>query len=165
VNVKERSAREIWEAVLGELQLQVTKTNFDTWLRETVGLSYEDGQFVVGVSSPFVVEWLDKQLHSLIEKTLISVTGRDPKVRFQIHHDELGIMSTRGAKASSPSLGLRNRMTNSCTLNPKYTFQSFIVGHCNRLAHSFMAGWGWERRICYTLSAISFRQATCDRFM
>ena len=140
MNVKERSAREIWEAVLGELQLQVTKTNFDTWLRETVGLSYENGRFVVGVSSPFVVEWLDKQLHSLIEKTLISVTGRDPKVRFQIHHDELGIMSTRGAKASSPSLGLSNRRTNSCTLNPKYTFQSFIVGHCNRLAHAAALG-------------------------
>jgi len=138
VNVKERSAREIWEAVLGELQLQVTKTNFDTWLRETVGLGYEDEQFVVGVSSPFAVEWLDKQLHSLIEKTLISVTGHSPKVRFQIHNNENGTMSIGGAKASSPSLALSTRRTN--TFNPKYTFQSFIVGNCNRLAHAAALG-------------------------
>ena len=66
--VKE-SAGEIWEAVLGELQLQVNRTNFDTWLKDTVGLSYERDKFVVGVPSPFAVEWLEKRLISLIDQS------------------------------------------------------------------------------------------------
>ena len=56
--VKE-SAKEIWEAVLGELQLHTTKTNYETWLKDTVGLDYKDNQFVVGVPSPFAIEWLE----------------------------------------------------------------------------------------------------------
>jgi chromosomal replication initiator protein len=139
--LKQRSAREIWEAVLGELQLQVTKTNYDTWLRETVGLAYQDGHLVVGVSSPFAVEWLENRLQSLIRKTLISVSGQDLKVRFQIQPAQQSKAAKGTAKAGvgySSSAGLVNSSNkmNLCTFNPKYTFQSFIVGSCNRLAHA-----------------------------
>ncbi|MFQ5987726.1 MAG: DnaA N-terminal domain-containing protein, partial [Dehalococcoidia bacterium] len=80
--MKERSAREIWEAVLGELQLQLTKTNYDTWLTDTVGLSCQGDQFVVGVLSPFAIEWLERRLYSLIKKTLIGITGQNLDVHF-----------------------------------------------------------------------------------
>ena len=43
-----RSAQEIWEAALGELQIQFSKPNYQTWLEKTVGLSYQDNQFVIG---------------------------------------------------------------------------------------------------------------------
>ena len=72
-----RSAREIWEAALGELQIQVSKPNYRTWLGKTVGLSYQDNEFVVGVPNPFVAEYLDKNQRSLIEKTLVGLTKRD----------------------------------------------------------------------------------------
>lgn len=139
--MKQRSAKEIWEAVLGELQLQLTNTNYDTWLRESVGLSYNGDEFVVGVPSPFAIEWLEKRLHSLISKTLIGVTGYDLKVRFQIHlaeHSSPARARSKGSLRYSPSasLGASNRNTNLSTFNPKYTFDSFIVGSCNRLAHA-----------------------------
>jgi len=143
--VKERSAREIWEAALGELQLQVTKTNYDTWLRETVGLSYQDNQFVLGVPSPFAIEWLEKRLHSLIKKTIIGITGHDIKVRFQIHSAEHGTAEKGKGKGStrnpsSAALAVNNRKINPSTFNPKYTFDCFIVGNCNRLAHAAALG-------------------------
>lgn len=139
--MKQRSAKEIWEAVLRELQVQLTNTNYDTWLRETVGLSYNGDEFVVGVPSPFAIEWLEKRLHSLISKTLIGVTGYDLKVRFQIHlaeHSSPARARSKGSLRYSPSasLGASNRKTNLSTFNPKYTFDSFIVGSCNRLAHA-----------------------------
>ncbi len=139
--MKQRPANEVWEAVLGELQLQVTKTNYDTWLRETVGLGYQDGHLVVGVSSPFVIEWLEKRLYSLISKTLISVSGHDLKVRFQIQPAQHSTPAKGRAKASvryspSASLATGSNKMNCCTFNPKYTFHSFIVGNCNRLAHA-----------------------------
>lgn len=140
--MKQRSAREIWEAVLGELQLQVTTTNYDTWLRETVGLGYQNGQLLVGVSSPFAIEWLEKRLYSLIRKTLISVSGQDLNVRFQIQPAPHSKAAEGRAKANvryphAASLAPgNNKQMNLCTFNPKYTFHSFIVGNCNRLAHA-----------------------------
>ncbi|MDR9459161.1 MAG: chromosomal replication initiator protein DnaA [Dehalococcoidia bacterium] len=134
--VKE-SASEIWEAVLGELQLQVNRTNFDTWLKDTVGLSYEGDKFVVGVPSPFAVEWLEKRLISLIEKTLIGVVGDGVNVCFQIQ-EQIARSKPKGNGKFSASVN--HRKTGSNTFNPKYTFDSFIVGTCNRLAHAAAMG-------------------------
>jgi len=135
------SAREIWEAVLGELQLQLTRTNYDTWLRETVGLSYQGDQFVVGVPSPFAIEWLEQRLHSLIKKTLMGITGHDLRVRFQIHQQEQDkLLNPKGRTSVSGSLTNSSRKTVSNTFNPKYTFDSFIIGNCNRLAHAAALG-------------------------
>ena len=135
--VVKESAKEIWEAVLGELQLQLTRTNYDTWLRDTVGLSYHGNQFVVGVSSPFAIEWLEKRLGSLIRKTIIGVIGGEVNVRFQIQEQSTPARSKGNAKSSGST---NHRKTGYNTFNPKYTFESFIVGNCNRLAHAAALG-------------------------
>lgn len=124
-----RSAREIWEAALGELQIQVNKPNYRTWLEKTVGLSYQDNQFIVGVPNTFVAEYLDNNQRSLIEKTLIGLTRHDIKVLFSVdtkHQNSPGSYSAR--EEILPRF------------NPKYTFDSFIVGNCNRLAHAAALG-------------------------
>jgi len=115
-----RSAHEIWEAALGELQIQVTKSNYRTWLEKTEGLSYESNQLVVGAPNVFVAEYLDKNQRSLIEKTLIGLTHPKVKVVFRIGPDKAA--STQ--KVSRPGG------------NSKYTFDSFIVSKCNRLAYA-----------------------------
>jgi hypothetical protein len=76
------SAQDIWETVLGELQTQVSQANYETWLKDTVGQSYEAGLFVVGVANPFAREWLEKRLRSLIRKTLMRITRQDLDVEF-----------------------------------------------------------------------------------
>jgi len=129
--VEDRSAQEIWEAALGELQLQVNKPNYKTWLERTIGLSFQDNQFTVGVPNTFVAEYLDKNQRSLIEKTLIGLIGRDIKVLFEVN----------GKHQNSPcDCDARQEILPSATspsgLNPKYTFDSFVVGSCNRLAYS-----------------------------
>jgi len=128
--VEVRSAQEIWEAALGELQLQVSKPNYKTWLGKTVGLSLQGNRFVVGVPNAFVAEYLDQNLHSLIEKTLIGMTHYNLKVIFQVDgrfQNAVGGSGNRG-QATSP------------TFNPKYTFDSFIVGKCNHLAYATALG-------------------------
>jgi len=115
-----RSAHEIWEAALGELQIQVTKSNYRTWLGKTEGLSYESNQLVVGVPNVFIAEYLDRNQRSLIEKTLIGLTHPKVKVVFHLSPDK--VSSTQ--KVSRPGG------------NSKYTFDSFIVSKCNRLAYA-----------------------------
>ncbi|MBI4186672.1 MAG: chromosomal replication initiator protein DnaA [Chloroflexi bacterium] len=119
------SAQETWEAALGELQLQVNRANYRTWLGKTVGLSFEGNQFVVGVPTIFVAEYLDKKQRSLIEKTLMGLTKQDVNVTFQVNgRDPDCLRGIRSAPAEQATL----------SLNPRYTFDSFIAGEGNRLA-------------------------------
>jgi len=127
-----KTVQEIWEAALGELQIQVNKANYKTWLEKTVGLSYQDNQFVVGVPNIFIAEYLDKNQRSLIEKTLIGLTSRKTKVRF---HVDAKYQNTSGSDGSREGI-LATSPTSSQEFNLKYTFDSFIVGSCNRLAHA-----------------------------
>ena len=128
----DRSAQEIWEAALGELQLQVNKPNYQTWLGKTVGLSYQDNQFVIGAPNTFIAEYLDKNQRSLIEKTLIRLTHPEIKVLFQVDGRYQNSPSSHSVQEEVPL----TEQTSPPRFNPKYTFDSFIVGRCNGLAHA-----------------------------
>jgi len=127
-----KSAREIWEAALGELELQVSKPNFRTWFEKTSGLDYQDGEFIIGVPNTFVSEYLDRNQRSLIEKSLIKLTKSDVRICFQVSDTDGNAPDLLSAdkKPNRYSAGAAPR------LNPKYTFDSFIVGGCNRMAHA-----------------------------
>ena len=117
------SPRQVWDAVLGELQLQISKSNYRTWLEKTTGLERHDNQFVVGVPNAFVAEYLDKNQRSLIEKTLINIVHDDIHVSFQVN----------GQK--KPAGGF-DTGTQKLPLNANYTFDSFVVGENNQLAYA-----------------------------
>ena len=111
-----RSAREIWEAVLGSLELQVTKANYQTWLKDTFGHSCGDDYFTIGVPNTFAIEWLDKRLSHLIAKTLAKVVGHPMDIRFQV---------AQGKKEQSEVSLDSNGRVKSPNFNPRYTFSSF----------------------------------------
>lgn len=131
-----RSAREIWEATLGELQIQVSKPNYRTWLENTIGLSYRDNQFVVGAPNTFVAEYLNHSQRSLIEKTLIGLTQPNINVFFQVDTNQPGSPGDDGSGGVLPT----TQSAGCPGLNPKYTFDSFVVGSSNRLAHAAALG-------------------------
>ncbi len=124
-----RPPKKIWESALGELQIQLTKANYDTWLRDTTGISYRDNQFVVGTPNGFAAEWLDKRLSSLIQKTLIGIIGEELDVSFQVYQGN-------GSSFQSNKAPQKHVRLQPPKLNPKYTFDYFIVGSSNRLAHA-----------------------------
>jgi len=132
----EGSAKEIWEAALGELQIQVSKPNYRTWLEKTTGLHYSDNRFIISVPNPFVAEYLDQKLRSLIEKTLINLTKHDIEVIFQVENGHPDLLDNNH---TGDNLSV-NVPGNQLGLNSKYTFDSFIVGSCNRLAHAAALG-------------------------
>jgi len=113
-------AQQIWETALGELEIEVNKPNFRTWLGETVGLNYRGSDFTVGVPNTFVAEFLEKNLRSLIEKVLTGITRSNIRVHFRV--------ATRADKAP-----VRKPM-DLPLFNPKYTFDNFVVGSANQLA-------------------------------
>jgi chromosomal replication initiator protein len=82
--MKELSAREVWRAVLGELQLQLPKPTFETWLKQTEGINYDDSRFVVEAPTPFAIAWLERRMYQTIQKTLEKVTGRLLDIQFRV---------------------------------------------------------------------------------
>ena len=125
------SAKETWAAVLGVLQLEVARHNFDTWLKDTVGLLTSGGEFTVGVPSGFVAECLEKRMAPLIAQALQRQTGRDWTLRYDI----LGETATTAHSAPPPAPSARVRGAGAA-LNPRYTFATFVVGKTNRFAHA-----------------------------
>jgi len=127
-----KSAQQIWETALGELQLQVSKQNYRTWLEKTVGLSYEDNTIIIGAPNTFTTEYLDKKLRSLVEKTLIGLTAADIKLVFQVNNCHQGLPENDGAHTKADATITSRR----AMFNERYTFDSFVAGNCNQLARS-----------------------------
>ena len=128
----------IWRATLGELQLQMTQATFDTWLRDSRFLRYDDGTFVIAVQSGYAKEWLESRLLPTIKRTLTRQAGCPADVCFVVlpedHSpsttDPLPLLNTRSQQA------LPAPQPSSNGLNSRYTFESFVVGPDNRLAHA-----------------------------
>ncbi|HXX59467.1 MAG TPA: chromosomal replication initiator protein DnaA [Dehalococcoidales bacterium] len=112
-----RTAPEIWETALGELQLEVNRINFQTWFYNTTGVCFENGIFTVGVPNTFIGEYLEKNQKSLIERTLAGILQSNVNLNFCVRG-----YNTRLQPASLP------------LFNPRYTFDTFVVGDSNNLA-------------------------------
>ncbi len=126
----------------------MTQATFETWLRDSKLLKYEDGTFVIAVKNGYAKDWLEHRLLATIKRTLARLADRTVDVRFVVASDEaqpaksnmplLRASEADPAQASnsgpiaatSPPNGPGQR------LNPRYTFDSFVVGPGNRLAHA-----------------------------
>lgn len=126
--------KETWQAVLGELEIVLSKANFTTWFKNTSLLSNEKGVFIISAPNVFTKEWLKTKYHQQIQEALSRVTGEKiKKIEYQIGKPEL----KKEEKESTPLIikEIKIEKTNS-QLNPKYIFESFVVGDSNRLAHA-----------------------------
>ena len=131
------SAREVWRAVLGDLQLQLPRPTFETWLKQTEGVSDQDDLFIVEAPSTFAVEWLERRMYHALQKTLEKVSGRAVELRLQVKSGAVYTAERAApppepaglAPVASPLFEVRN-------FNPRYSFESFVVGPSNRLAFS-----------------------------
>jgi chromosomal replication initiator protein len=130
--IRTKMPPEIWEAALGELQVQVSKPNYRTWFNKTVGLSYQDNQFVVGVPNAFVAEYLEKNQRSLIKKALIGLTSPEVQIVFQVNGKSHNQQGNHDAEQRIPAAA----QTCGTRFNPSYVFDSFVEGSSNCLARA-----------------------------
>ena len=80
-------AAQAWQAALGQLQMEMPKAAFDTWVRDTELLSYEDGSFIIGVQNAYARDWLESRLSSSITRLLTGIMNRTVEVRFTVWQD------------------------------------------------------------------------------
>jgi chromosomal replication initiator protein len=121
----------LWQAVLGQLQMELPRSTYDTWVRHTELLTVEDGTYVVGARNAYARDWLEDRLLASVKRIVSGLAGRTVEVRFVVWQDE-PIESDAGAI----DLPLNPRPASASHLNPRYMFESFVVGPSNRLAHA-----------------------------
>ncbi len=125
----------LWQETLRHLSQHVSRANYETWLAGTEGLRLDDDALIVGTRSEFVTEWLQKRLRPLIIRTLTDLGGQSLTVRFeplQAADDDAPALQTT---EEAPTPAVRRPR-----LRDRYTFEHFIVGPGNRLAHAAAEG-------------------------
>lgn len=134
-------AVQAWQSALGQLQMEMPKASFDTWVRDTQIESYEDGLFTIAVRNAYARDWLESRLSSTVTRLLMGIMNRNVTVAFVVQQNTSSETLSEPSAAipletmsvSEPVLPPPPRI--SC-LNPRYTFENFIVGPNNRLAHA-----------------------------
>ncbi len=125
---------QIWHATLAIIEKELSKPSFETWLKSTRPLSLSEDAIEIGVPNDFAKEWLETRYINLIKNTLQYVTQREMQVNFVIPTVEENVLEKKSVPVSvKPAI---NDDNNSNLLNPKYSFDSFVIGNGNRFAHA-----------------------------
>ena len=77
-----------WQSVLGQLQLEMPKASFDTWVRDTRPLTYENGMLTVAVPNAYARDWLESRLASTVSRLLIGILNSNVAVNFVVTQAE-----------------------------------------------------------------------------
>jgi chromosomal replication initiator protein len=123
----------IWQQALDLLATQIARPSFDTWLGETRAVTLRGQTLLVSVPNEMVREWLQSRYQPLIEQSLTTVVGEEWTVEFALLESA---SSGAAPGVRPPADDLHRRPEQTALLNPKYTFDSFVIGNSNRFAHA-----------------------------
>lgn len=166
-------AHAVWQMLLSELSLQMQSATYNTWVRDTWVIAYEDGEFIIGLPNAYARDWLENRLRHKIKRVLSSLIHRSVQIQFRVCPQPVsdspnaapvplyqsssdftangavstGPMATGQAHARkterpavpakpTPPAQPAPETTVRSQLNGYYTFESFVVGNHNKLAHA-----------------------------
>ncbi len=134
---------QLWQAILGELELTLSKANFTTWFKNTFIIKQENNGIVVGVPNAFTKAWLENKYQEGILDALKHISGNELKqVFYQVqlkpkNSDVVNLKEKIQNIQSEPEIEEKiETKGNQYGLNTKYTFDKFVVGKNNELAHA-----------------------------
>ncbi len=129
----------LWENALVEIELAVSEANFSTWFKDTLLIKQEEGVVYLGVPNSFTKDWLYKKFHNTILRSLRKIDEQVRSLEYIITKDNEKRVNMNKKSAITPTISMPlqdfyiNRDDN---LNPRYVFDTFIVGPFNELAHA-----------------------------
>ncbi len=131
---------QLWQSVLAELELQVSRANFLTWLKNSRLVKKEDdGKIIVGLTNNFAKEWVENKYHKMILGAFHTLDETVKKIDYTVLAGEKksfeiksGAKESPGRQTSLPEL----KIDPETNLHPRYAFTSFVVGSSNELAYA-----------------------------
>lgn len=135
------SNEELWQATLAQIQLSISQANFATWFKNTKIIDKKEGQVFVGVSSSFSKEWLENKYGKSILKILREIDPQVKEIKYKVNTNNLRTINKKSFFIPEEGqLDLQKFQAKKETnINPRYTFNNFVVGPFNELAQA--AGW------------------------
>lgn len=140
--------QEIWQAVLGEMELNLSRANFTTWFKNTFISALEEEKIIISVPNTFTKAWLEKKYHKDILQALEKVIQTKIKeILYKVELarrpvvlgnsvDSLTPAASHGFALPKEEHPPKEFKANRFGLNPNYIFETFIVGKNNQLAHA-----------------------------
>lgn len=131
--------KQLWNSVLAEIELSISKANFTTWFKDTRIVKEDEGVVVLSVPNAFVKEWLHQKYHHTILKSLRDLDTSVHAVEYVVNKEE---SRRREDKDNKDSFGMKELplpevyINKEDNLNPRYTFETFVIGSFNELAHA-----------------------------
>lgn len=130
--------KKLWDGVLVEMELNLSKPNFNTWFKDTFIVKQENGTVHLGVPNTFVQDWLSSKFHNMILKTLRSISGNIQSLHYTIvkeeNKDKIFVDKPQQITRELPIAD--TYINKEDNLNPRYTFDSFVVGPFNEFAYA-----------------------------
>jgi chromosomal replication initiator protein len=125
----ELTAESLWNEVSGRLKGALNETTYQTWFAEAEGVELSDDAFALGVPNDFTREWIEGHFLGLISAAVRDVTGQERHIRLTV---------TERVPVTAPTQSEPPKRTGSSDggINPKYTFDLFVIGSSNRFAHA-----------------------------
>ena len=141
------NAEQAWQSVLGQLQMEMPRASFDTWVRNTTPVSYQNRTLTIGVRNAYARDWLESRLASTVSRLLVGIMNDSVAVNFIVNGNvrEPAVEEAAPASDQLESSGSLRRdqsvpaydpPSRNPTLNPRYLFETYVVGSGNRLAHA-----------------------------
>jgi len=123
--------QEIWQTALGQIETKVPKSSYETWFKfpKTRGKQISEDSFLIESESAFISEYLEQRMYSIISDVLFKLLDKELELKFQV----LGSHQDSEVKIQH-SLESNNNLNHN--LNPNYTFENFVLGASNELAHA-----------------------------
>jgi chromosomal replication initiator protein len=143
------NAEQAWQSVLGQLQMEMPRASFDTWVRDTKPISYQNGNLVIGVRNAYARDWLENRLASTVSRLLVGIVNASVNVDFVVNGNEYDPVleekpsvrlqsdsSSHAYAMGDRSVDVYELPSRPSNMNPRYLFETFVVGSGNRLAHA-----------------------------
>lgn len=137
--------QQLWQAILGNLEVSLSRANFTTWFKNTIISERGESHIIIGVPTVFTQDWISKHYHQDLLKVLKSIAPEIREIRYQVGQQNKD-NSTAAAPANlrvaprsmsaSPVSAATPASSITGNLNPKYTFETFVIGKHNELAHA-----------------------------
>ncbi len=129
------NAGQAWKATLGQLQMELPKPTFDTWVKDSKFTSHDGNRFTISVQNAYARDWLESRLTTTAEKMLSSIMNAPQQVCFVIQtRNETENKSD--PPPNEPTVSEPADTNQTSKFNSRYTFNKFVVGPNNRLAHA-----------------------------
>ena len=127
----------LWDKVLAKIQENLSKPSFETWFQETKIIAIQNNLLIIEVPNEFAKDWIETRYSKLIAEIVENITNKSLDIKFVMPEMKNEAIEEQKEQIEEEETTTKEEQKdNEAILNPKYTFDTFVIGSSNRFAHA-----------------------------